>query len=340
VELGFTEELDNPLLFAPGHFPSKVGGHPAWLDPALIPAVPTCGVCSEPLVFLSQIYAGLDRSSNGFHRSIYVFCCRNGTCYHSNTAIRVFRCQLAADNPYYGVEPIPEGDGSELGENKSFAKSYNGHCHICQVCGGKAPNKCSKCKVVSYCSKQHQKRDWEKHRAECGQDEGAASSPYHLTKFSLLYKEHDLVIEREVLPDKENTDCNIEEIEDKYEMTEEDTDSLAEQYGKDEDPTFTKFKLRISHEPSQVLRYKRHGAPIWPVSTNQLTTPPPCTKCNQPRSFEFQLLPTLLYVLGVGKETGEADWACIVVYTCSADCEVEGYVEECGWVQCYTPIKS
>ena len=59
VEVGFTDPLNNPLLFSPEHFPSKVGGHPAWLNPSNLPAVPLCSICGDPLVFFAQIYAGL-----------------------------------------------------------------------------------------------------------------------------------------------------------------------------------------------------------------------------------------------------------------------------------------
>ena len=57
-----------------------------------------------------SILAGLDRSSNGFHRMLYVFCCRQSVCYTENKqAVTVLRSQLAADNPFYGLQPVPEG---------------------------------------------------------------------------------------------------------------------------------------------------------------------------------------------------------------------------------------
>ena len=58
VEVGFTDKLENPLLFAPEYFPSKIGGHPAWLNPSNLPLVPTCPYCTDPLIFFAQIYAG------------------------------------------------------------------------------------------------------------------------------------------------------------------------------------------------------------------------------------------------------------------------------------------
>jgi len=127
----------------------------------------------------------------------------------------------------------------------------------------------------------------------------------------------------------------IQDSSDAYQISGKDAESLSKEYGKDSDPTFTKFKERISRDPSQILRYARHDAPLWPVSTSQCSAAPPCAVCAAPRSFEVQFLPTLLYMLGVGKEKDDMDWASIVVYTCSLDCEVDDYVEEFAWVQTY-----
>nr|CAD7264050.1 unnamed protein product [Timema shepardi] len=37
----------------------------------------------------------------------------------------------------------------------------------CDVCGAHAPNKCSACKQVAYCTKEHQKQDWKRHKEVC-----------------------------------------------------------------------------------------------------------------------------------------------------------------------------
>ena len=190
-----------------------------------------------------------------------------------------------------------------------------------------------------YCSKSHQKYDWHEHKLNCNDQTASPSKPAHLSKSSLLFKEFDIIIERE--KDKENVEMDPEELariqnsSDTYQISGKDAESLSKEYGKDSDPTFTKFKERISRDPSQILRYARHDAPLWPVSTSQCSAAPPCAACKAPRSFEVQFLPTLLYLLGVGKEKDDMDWATVVLYTCSADCEVEDYVEEYAWSQTY-----
>lgn len=37
----------------------------------------------------------------------------------------------------------------------------------CGVCGEPADLKCSACKLVSYCGKEHQKNDWKNHKTLC-----------------------------------------------------------------------------------------------------------------------------------------------------------------------------
>lgn len=104
------------------------------------------------------------------------------------------------------------------------------------------------------------------------------------------------------------------------------------------------FQARLSRASDQVLRYCRAAGakPLWPSLEGQPKESdiPPCLNCGSSRMFEFQLLPQLLYFLGVQNETenDSLDWATIAVYTCAASCNKsgsgsEGYVEEFPWVQ-------
>lgn len=85
VDLGFAEEQDAWLL-SNRYFPSKIGGYPAWLDLEKVPESKDllCDFCNEPCIFLCQIYAGSEQITHAFHRTIYVFVCRNGKCCSSN----------------------------------------------------------------------------------------------------------------------------------------------------------------------------------------------------------------------------------------------------------------
>lgn len=39
--------------------------------------------------------------------------------------------------------------------------------HKCEECGEPAALKCSACKLVAYCGKEHQKKHWKQHKSLC-----------------------------------------------------------------------------------------------------------------------------------------------------------------------------
>ena len=115
VELGFLEKGALPADWAIVDG-GKAGGRPAWLDPlaAPPPAALRCGVCRTEMTFLVQCYAPLSGVPSAYHRVLYVWCCRNGTCLRENIggagAVKVFRCQLPRDHAYRGTASLNLGD--------------------------------------------------------------------------------------------------------------------------------------------------------------------------------------------------------------------------------------
>ena len=119
------------------------------------------------------------------------------------------------------------------------------------------------------------------------------------------------------------------------------------------DAQVRKFQQRLRRSPEQCLRYClwRNDAVLWANSAalpppsaepredseaaKELPTPnsgtaskfalPPCPHCGAPRAFEMQLLPQLLYFMDV-ESSGflDFDWDTIVVFSCSASCDVRG----------------
>lgn len=94
------------------------------------------------------------------------------------------------------------------------------------------------------------------------------------------------------------------------------------------DSWFMKFQRRLARSPSQVVRYAWGGKPMWisapPEETSNKAWPPPCSRCGSPRSFELQLLPTLLCEMRrwCPDHMGDWDieWGTVMVYTCRKDC--------------------
>ena len=175
VELGFLERVENSFALKSPFFPSKIGGKPAWLALTGLPSQIVCTNCTKPLVFLLQIYVPSDdNKSLAYHRAVFLFCCKNGSCYKSNSneCFKAFRCQLPKENLFYSV------DSSGLEQNKIFQEFEDRQSKVecdwvklCKVCGCRGDKTCGKCHQVQYCSKEHQVIDWKSgHKLWCSKD--------------------------------------------------------------------------------------------------------------------------------------------------------------------------
>ena len=170
VELGFLEKIDaadHYSLFS-CFFRSKVGGRPPWLALKCLPHNQrlVCSTCGQMCVFL-QIYCPIDGKANCFHRSLYIFCCKNPQCYEGNNSgvIKVMRSQLPRQNPFYECEPLEESENCDY----SSLPSADMYQKLCNVCGCNGDKRCAKCKTTHYCSKEHQTLDWRSgHKVLCG----------------------------------------------------------------------------------------------------------------------------------------------------------------------------
>ncbi|KAG5670171.1 hypothetical protein PVAND_000452 [Polypedilum vanderplanki] len=320
VDLGFAEEQESWLL-TNRYFPSKIGGKIALLD--LL-----CEYCNEPCIFLCQVYAGSEKVSHAFHRSIFVFICKNGKCCSLNQSgnIKVLRSQLPLKNQFY-----PDTPPDETIESEPIKPSVN----LCNVCGCKGPMVCGKCRKIHYCGQVHQKLDWKTHKKLCGKEDTQQQQ-----NSEVLFPEYEIVIEREESSnikgpesEKEAEKRRLREYDEMVkngktggmsDISEKDLQEFAESK---EDKTFGKFKKAIEENPTQVLRYSRHGKPLW-ISDNGILNSsqiPKCNNCGSRRTFEFQIMPQMLNEL----KNYEIDWGIIAIYTCEKDCDITGkYVEE------------
>ncbi|XP_075720479.1 programmed cell death protein 2 isoform X2 [Rhinoderma darwinii] len=295
TELGFLQECQLWRLRSP-HFPSKVGGRPAWLGEVGVPGPENlqCGVCMKPLAFLLQVYAPCTGS---FHRTIFLFTCRDPVCHRvaENRCYKVFRNQLPRKNDTYSYGPPPDSPPPHGEQHISFQLKCG--LRLCRVCGCLGPKSCSRCHKVSYCDRLHQLMDWKsQHKELCGQE--------------------------------------FESSMDDLKLNEDELTALAK-HENEEDKAFSRFKKQISIEPDQVLRYCKGGEPLWislqyvPAENDILNC-----ECGAKRAFEFQVMPQLLNHLKVDSLQKSIDWGVLAVYTCSANCKAETrYVQEFLWKQ-------
>ena len=112
MHLGFAVKADDQTQLLRNHFPSKLGGAPAWLDPVRLPLTHQlqCKESGLQLRFLLQIYSAIHDDPRQFHRSIYLFISPQGSVLGRPGAVRAFRTQLPRKSPYYSAEPPRAGD--------------------------------------------------------------------------------------------------------------------------------------------------------------------------------------------------------------------------------------
>ena len=321
------EPEGGPGALAAGRFPSKVGGEPAWLDPAGLPGgaeAGECAACGEPgLRFLLQLYCPLDGcgAPQCFHRALFVFVCpgclarparpeevdgAGGASAETYArGVRVFRSQLPRANPHYPPDPLPPLENFASVHRPDVARGVWPELELVndeepdEEEAQRAPGEAR----VQAMVKEHQRQEAEGAGEDSGDEDGVSV---------------DSGDEGDGLPpDPEE---------------EEETEAEREQ------ECWDSFRYRVARAPDQVIRYDHSGSegPLWSSLEGRPSCIPLCGRCGGPRDFEFQVMPQCLLHLGQDELAADSlDWDSIVVFTCRDSCgpaEGGGYVEEFGWV--------
>ncbi|KAI8073018.1 programmed cell death protein 2 [Gongronella butleri] len=366
-QLGYAEDPEEPLTADP--FPSKSGGRPAWLNPEHVLPVDKvmCTICDQPMVLLTQLYTPEDHPPQAFHRTVYVFCCKNGACVKQDwkKCFKVFRSQMGRDNPYYPPPPPEDEDDEDetMAENDDFQPKAFDAPKLCVICGVAGPKACGQCQAVNYCSRQHQLVDWNmcKHKQFCKVAHPSAEQLATIQQLrdARVFDEKEIVSEPEgrgIDGMEEDAQAQFADENDKDEHYKKDASTLtsasgalvpageetAEDSKVDVDDAFLRYQLKIQLYPDQVLRYDRveydmpDREPLWVHDTDKPASIPACTHCAGPRTFEFQILSTLLNFLGVSHVAADSlDWGSLYIYTCKQNCDLNDnvFMEEYIWKQ-------
>ncbi|VDL11794.1 unnamed protein product [Hymenolepis diminuta] len=335
IAFGFVES-EEPFRLVSHLFPDKVGGRPAWLALKNLPRNIQCPQCQQPMVFLLQLYSPLDEREDCFHRTLFVFMCRNGICFQPSNRdkpppFRAYRSQLPKENPFYSADPPSDSDN--LTEKVILDTLRSGRAptagvlvNLCPVCGCPGTKCCVNCMKAYYCSKEHQLIHWKQsHKTECPKydylNEMFLSNSFLLPEFLLSSDTFDKEPE-----DNKNISDDSEQSD--FESNANDDDgkefkSLEEVSRKEtrEERCFNRFKEILKKEPDQVIRFDRGGTPLW-AAPNSIE-PPNCPQCGGKRIFEFQITPQLLLHLKLDK-VGEAspDFASVYIFTCENSCHL------------------
>lgn len=166
IDLGFAEKNKNRFELTALHYPSKLGGRPAWLRWDKLPTSQhmQCDSCGKQLVYLCQLYVPTEKTDNNntvsFHKMVYLFCCLHGDCYKkTHKSVKAFRSVKTESSTDVTDEDLKLKTDQELLE---MLKTIESEQPLCNVCGCFGDKKCSSCHTFSYCSKDHQVFDWKK----------------------------------------------------------------------------------------------------------------------------------------------------------------------------------
>ena len=325
VSLGFAVKRDDPAELLRNQFLSKMGGRPAWLDPAQLPVESTelrCKPTGEPLRFLLQLYAPTeDDEPRAFHRALYLFISPKGARLAEPGAVRAFRCQLPRRNAFYPYEP-PEADERPTPLSTAAARLATRRCPT-HADGGEAESA-----SAGACFPEHElvvePEPDESETAAANPDVNRVLEQYEAKLREVKEKEKEkLDKERE----KERAKEGGAEAKESVEGGGEEENDLSAFAGtrNPEVEDFGKFSLRVSRAPDQCVRYTfaHDASPLWASRKRQPAASdiPACERCGAPRRFEFQVMPQAIAYLDVDSANDNApDWATIAVYTCSKSC--------------------
>ena len=313
VVLGFAEEPEDPRYLRRHFFPSKIGGLPAWLDPARLPseAQSKCKGCGGPLTFLLQLYAPINGLSDAFHRTLYVFTCSKESCVRKNAGVSVLRSQLRRDNPFYAFDPAPddqEHPRPAAGQTAEPRTAFLGPWKESELVTDVEPE-------------------------EGEEEEGEAKGSGDLARITEMYRDLALAQEGGDHGQVNGADAGEDEDIDLTEMEE----NLDEEW--------SRFQTRLSRAPTQCIRYCSRDsgdgdcAPLWPSSKNEPKNVPKCRLCGKERVFEFQVLPQVLFYAGVDANVpDDLDFTTIAVYTCSctlSEAATSAYADEFAWTHAH-----
>ena len=188
------------------------------------------------MCFLMQVCANGGESDppHAFHRTLFLFVCRNPGCSRPNDAsnLKAFRCQLPRANDFYSFDGPMNPDFGDVPDPRALTDGPG----LCKICGCAAAKKCAKCQVARYCSQAHQVIDWPQHKLECAEVavNGSISEEPKNPRNAFVFKEFEVEIGQEYMPAN---------LFDGISDDEEDDDN--EEDGNDDDETEEEKKARI-----------------------------------------------------------------------------------------------
>ncbi|XP_070764137.1 programmed cell death protein 2-like [Enoplosus armatus] len=324
---------------------NKVGGQPDWL-PVISRQSPRCARCGAPLAHVVQVYCPLEASP--YHRNLHLFACPGAECSGGPECWRVLRSQCleavaAAQIPSRPVPaqeaPLSATDWCDTADDWGMEEGDDGWGGVkdSQVQEKAAA---PEAKAASETDVSSQLQDLS--LGDSQEEDVPVLRPFFISvveESDLGGEEDDLRHAQELLREYERREgVAVRELEgSEGGGGEEKYEKMKARHG---DAVFSRFMKKISHCPQQILRYCRGGKPLFisEPPSNMAQVVSACGSCGGSRTFELQLMPSLVSVLQK-KDAGagsELEFGTVLVYTCTNSCWTAGSgsaVEEFCFVQ-------
>mmetsp|Transcript_2947 Transcript_2947/g.9027 ORF Transcript_2947/g.9027 Transcript_2947/m.9027 type:complete len:348 (-) Transcript_2947:529-1572(-) len=314
---------------------TKLGGLPAWPDNVDGWKNPGCKTCHETLPLLCQVHAPAPGANE---RVIYVFACGKADCSAGAdgwVVLRLRRSDAASKDPaernghetrecsasFGEVSENVDDWGASDWNNETLVESEDieellqlQKLRLGEVQSNKEAKKAA---YMSTPDPPNKKREADG-RIPCRrcvalewQDEPQKQglSKEEQAKIAKLIQNYE----------KEEEQQDAGESTEQFQEEDYEKDNLSEQ-----NRSFQKMMKRVNREPRQCIRYCYGDEVLYVSGDEEDLSVGNCEICGCQRIAEMQLLSSVIYLTGEEVLVGGMDWGTSIIYTCAADCNIDG----------------
>ena len=259
---------------------TKLGGRPVYTYP-LPPQIESeitnrlakCASCGDPMFLVLQSFSPLPNGNEQYNRMKYVYACNSAVC--STKESGSWRAFSITFSTHDAAAEDADNESEDSGEEPAFPATLPPFMYAAaRLDFIDEPEE--KATVLSRKEEMvlavYERRVLAQKRAEAAKARG---------------EEPDSDDEREAA--KLVGDEDVQELEREIDLRNNDVDVA-----------FEAFRSRLARAPHQVLRYQPGSRPLYMNPAKMASSSAsPCPRCQGPQVMEFQLMPTLLYLLRV-----------------------------------------
>ncbi|XP_067135742.1 programmed cell death protein 2-like [Centruroides vittatus] len=308
---------------------NKIGGKPNWMPTCSNFPNLKCKLCGQKMILVVQLYCPLGNSL--YHRTLYVFCCIDRSCWNKQESWQVYRNQFpVVEKECNKVETVEiqnqpwlsdELDWEEEEECKAsddsellYVTEEIANLQTEDKINYKNVLNCDDVNKLNIIRERKDSMPTELIPAEC----------------DLKFKSYYVNVIEEPDDAEMNKDVHIQRLLSSYHMHEgsEILDSGCsgvekETYEKDwvrhGDELFYRFAKRVARCQNQIIRYCWSDQPLLISKMDHVSAS--CKHCKGPLVFEFQLMPALVEMLKMQEFNGTAvEFGTVIVMTCQQSC--------------------